>query len=121
MSKERVEDKLVKFRQHLALGYVNMDILNQAHEIHELVMEQAERAQDLEKANKENYWIASDFKFENLKLEQQNKRYREAREIIEQVYKESYVRNAYGYEDGFLDGLDTAINIIDEALEESEC
>src|SRR5690625_2417153 len=52
-------------------------------------------------------------------LEQQNKRYREAREIIEQVYKESYVRNAYGYEDGYLDGLDTAINIIDEALEES--
>ena len=53
-------------------------------------------------------------------LVKQNKRYREAREIIDQVYKESYVRNAYGYEDGFSDGLDTAINIIDEALEESE-
>src|SRR5690625_2610506 len=55
-------------------------------------------------------------------LEQQNKRYREAREIIEQVYTENYVRNAnaYGYEDGYLDGLDTAIDIIDKALEESE-
>ena len=48
MSKERLEDKLVKFRQHLALGYVNMDILNQANEIHELVMEQAKRVQELE-------------------------------------------------------------------------
>ena|SRR5699024_2545313 len=53
-------------------------------------------------------------------LTEQNKRYREAREIIEQVCKESYVRSAYGYEDGFLDGLDTAINIIDEALEENK-
>src|SRR5690625_129137 len=55
-------------------------------------------------------------------LEQQNKRYREAREIIEQVYKENYVRNAntYGYEDGYLDGLDTAIGIIDKALEDEE-
>src|SRR5699024_1390951 len=52
-------------------------------------------------------------------LVKQNIRYREAREIIEQVYKESYVINAYGYEDGFLDGLDTAINIIDESLEVS--
>jgi len=55
-------------------------------------------------------------------LLEQNKRYREAREIIEQVYKENYVRNAntYGYEDGYLDGLDTAIGIIDKALEDEE-
>ena len=40
------------------------------------------RVQELEETNKKNYWIASDFKFENLKLEQQNKRYREALEFI---------------------------------------
>lgn len=40
--------------------------------------EQAERMQELEKANKKNYWIASDFKYENLVLEQQNKRYHKA-------------------------------------------
>lgn len=38
------------------------------------------RVQELEDTNNKNYWIASDFKFENLKLEQQNKRHREALE-----------------------------------------
>ena len=133
MSKERLEDKVVEFRQLLALGHVNMGVLNKAHEIHELVIEQAERVQELEEENKrirqmkyheayEQGKFDTNMKvwYEMPKLEQQNKRYREAQEIIEQVYKESYVRNAYGYEDGFSDGLDTAINIIDEALEESE-
>src|SRR5699024_5856642 len=78
MSKERVEDKLVKFRQHLALGYVNMDILNQAHEIHELVMEQAERAQELEEFNRILSSDKSMFIEELVREQQQNKRYREA-------------------------------------------
>lgn len=55
-----------------------------------------------------------------VKIRMQNKRYREAREILEQIYKENYVKDAYGYEDGYLDGLDTAVSIIDKALEESE-
>lgn len=42
------------------------------------LIQQVERVQELEETNKKNYWIASDFKFENLKLEQQNKRYRES-------------------------------------------
>src|SRR5690625_188883 len=89
---------------------------------YEYLKEQAERVQELEKQNEKNYWIGNGIKLENLKLEEQNKRYREAREIIEQVYKENYVRNAntYGYEDGYLDGLDTAIGIIDKALEDEE-
>jgi len=78
MSKERLEDKLVKFRQHLALGYVNMDILNQAHEIHELVMEQAERAQELEEFNRILSSDKSMFIEELVREQQQNKRYREA-------------------------------------------
>lgn len=46
------------------------------------LIEQAERAQELEKTNKKNYWIASDFKYENLKLEQENKRLHEALEEL---------------------------------------
>ena len=76
MSKERLEDKLVKFRQHLALGYVNMDILNQANEIHELVMEQAKRVQKLENI------IYQDERQAVLEgMYEQNKRYREALEF----------------------------------------
>src|SRR5690625_1696084 len=82
MSKERLEDKLVKFRQHLALGYVNMDILNQAHEIHELVMEQAERAQELEEFNRILSSDKSMFIEELVREQQQNKHYREALEFI---------------------------------------
>ena|SRR5690625_1076447 len=55
------------------------------------LIEQAERAQELEETNKKNYWIAADFKFENLQLEQQNKRYREA---LEEIKKEETVTTA---------------------------
>ena len=51
-------------------------------------------------------------------LEQQNKRYREAREEIEFLWDREYKRNANEYEGGRLDGLDIAMNIIDETLEE---
>ena len=74
--KERLEDKLVKLRQHFAVGYVNMDILNQANEIHELVMEQAKRVQKLENI------IYQDERQAVLEgLYEQNKRYREALEF----------------------------------------
>ena len=46
------------------------------------LIKQAEQVQELEETNKKNYWIAADFKFENLKLEQQNKRYREAIDYV---------------------------------------
>ena|SRR5690625_1336150 len=84
------------------------------------LIEQAELVQELEEDN-ENLQILSNInRKEHMRIHEQNKRYREAREIIEQVYKENYVRNAYGYEDGYLDGLDTAIDIIDKALEGEE-
>ena len=56
--------------------------------------EQVERARELEETNKKNYWIAADFKFENLQLEQQNKRYREALEFYadEENYEPSEVQ-----------------------------
>src|SRR5690625_7956440 len=49
------------------------------------LIEQAERAQELEETNKKNYWIAADFKFENLQLEQQNQRLKQALEQINQL------------------------------------
>src|SRR5699024_907463 len=82
MSKEQLGDKLVKFRQHLALGYVNMDILNQAHEIHELVMEQAERVQKLEEEVDRYHISLWQELVLNHVLTEQNKRYREALEFI---------------------------------------
>lgn len=71
----------------------------------------SERNEFLEKAHRINSTIA-----ENLKEERNC--YREAREIIEQLHKDNFVENAHCFEDGYLDGLDTAMNIIDKALEE---
>jgi len=52
-----------------------------------------------------------------LEKRHENEKYREAREEIERVFKSNHDRNAYGYEDGYLDGLDTAMDIIDKELE----
>ncbi len=95
--------------------------------IYKLAKEQAERVQGLERVNKQlkgNLSVYKGYYKNTIKINEgiveQNKRYREAREIMEQVYKDNYVRNAYGYEDGYLDGLDTAMDIIDKALEGEE-
>ena len=91
---ERLEDKTVEFRQYLALGHVNMDILNQASEIHELVIEQVERYHEC--------------RLGAMDLYKQNKRYREA---IERAIKEGVT----------IKDCDEAINhiygILGEALE----
>ena len=84
------------------------------------LIEQAERVQELDELVLAYQTELSIKDNANKRNKKKNKRYREAREIIEQVYKENYVRNAYGYEDGYLDGLDTAISIIDKALGELE-
>ena len=84
------------------------------------LIEQAERVQELEGERDEWRDTSQSYYMTNQELRGQNKRYREAREIMEQVYKDNYVRNAYGYEDGYLDGLDTAMDIIDKALEGEE-
>ena len=76
-------------------------------------IEQIERVQELEDKLARIRFINNDY-------DKQNKRYREAREIIEQEYKEHNVGVVYGYEDGYLDGLDTAMDIIDKALEGEE-
>lgn len=83
------------------------------HDAKEEVKALSERNKFLEKAHRINSTIA-----ENLKEERNC--YREAREIIEQLHKDNFVENAHGFEDGYLDGLDTAMNIIDKALEESK-
>ena len=76
------------------------------------LIKQAERVQELEDII---YQDARQGMIED--LYEENKRYREAQEKLEQVYKENYVRYADCYEDGYLDGLETAMSIIDEALE----
>src|SRR5690625_2402314 len=114
MSKERLEE----IRQRLVLLHNAADVDDETKSyIFEYLKVEwlIERVQELEDI------IYQDERQVVLEgMYEQNKRYRETREIIEQVYKENYVRNAFGYEDGYLDGLDTAIDIIDKALEESE-
>src|SRR5699024_1282770 len=126
MSKERL--KLKEFRNYIDFLDDSQDMQDHGRFIDTLqslyedgwfdwlyiyAKEQAERVQELEDI------IYQDERQVVLEgMYEQNKRYRATREIIEQVYKENYVRNAFGYEDGFLDGLDTAINIIDKSLEE---
>lgn len=49
-----------------------------------------------------------------IKQAEQNKRYRDARKRIKQVYKDVYEVSIEGhYKDGFLDGLDSVLEIID--------
>ncbi|HSH25039.1 MAG TPA: hypothetical protein VLA13_05825 [Massilibacterium sp.] len=49
-----------------------------------------------------------------IKQAEQNKRYRDARKRIKQVYKDVYEISVEGhYKDGFLDGLDSVLEIID--------
>lgn len=57
---------------------------------------------------------------ENFKLERENKRYREARKRIEEKYDAEYDAQNQEYMGGIADGLMIVMNIIDEALEESE-
>jgi len=74
---EETENKMVEFRQLLALVTGHNDILNKAAHIHEIVIEQAERVEELEKveyALQETYRQEREY---SKKLEQQNKYYRE--------------------------------------------
>ena len=72
------KDKLAKlydFLKHdVEVSFLDGDVIDVAMDV---ISKHIERIKELEKANKDNYWIASDYKFENLKLEKQNKRYRE--------------------------------------------
>lgn len=79
------KDKLAELHDFLKhdveVSFLDGNVIDVAMDV---ISKHIERIKELEKANKENYWIASDYKFENLKLEQQNKRYREA--IIETLH-----------------------------------
>ena len=83
------KDKLAElydFLKHdVEVSFLDGDVIDVAMDV---IFKHIERIKELEKANKENYWLASDYKFENLKLEQQNKRYREA---LEEIKKEEVV------------------------------
>ena len=72
------KDKLAELHDFLKhdveVSFLDGDVIDVAMDV---IFKHIERIKELEKANKDNYWIASDYKFENLKLEQQNKRYRE--------------------------------------------
>lgn len=61
----------------------------------EYVWELREQVQELAETNKKNYWVASDFKFENLNLEQQNKRYREVLEFY--ARKSNFIHTIKGH------------------------
>lgn len=99
---ERV-NKQLKNNLSVYKGYYNSTLKHNK----ELV----EQVQELEEANKKNYWIASDFKFENLNLEQQNKRYREAIDYVMTAKTTHYssLENA----------LEDIKFVINETLEES--
>src|SRR5690625_4435820 len=92
MSKERLEEiqKEVNYAYRRD-GSISTKAVTMPIEHYEHLYEQAERVRELEETNKKNYWIAADFKFENLQLEQQNKRYREA---LEEIKKEETVTTA---------------------------
>ncbi len=53
-------------------------------------------------------------------IKKQNKRYREARDDLNAIYDENHRPYPSEYESGYLDGLDRAIGIVDEALEDGQ-
>ena len=108
---ERLEDIKEKYMP------VEYDFNLNNHDIDWLI-DQAERVQELEKTNKKNYWIAADFKFENLKLEEQNKRYREALEYA--LHKIKIDINSSKMTVGEFDKICTIADYIGKTLEESE-
>lgn len=125
MSKERLEE-LKKMRLLYEVCFVD----EYASAIDDVTVDfdlLIKRVQELEETNKKNYWIASDFKFENLKLEQQNKRYREALDgmrlhahypdIIKQIYEE--VEESDGMQDiiDATEDRDTLKIVVDEQNE----
>ena len=66
------------------------DLFNNKIEIREMILnnfEKDDRIAELEKTNLSMYWTASDIKYENLKLEQQNKRYRNLLESLNNTHK----------------------------------
>jgi len=94
---EETENKMVEFRQLLALVTGHNDILNKAAHIHEIVIKQAERVQELEKDIKEWEIVNESWEEINTVLGRQNKRYREALEEI--VYQENLKEtNVFGYD-----------------------
>ncbi|HLR69453.1 MAG TPA: hypothetical protein VK105_20390 [Virgibacillus sp.] len=80
--------------------------------------EKAERVKLLEERLEGSHKYTDSLRIVADEYLKQNNRYREAREEIEEVYDENYDREATDYEDGYLDGLDIAMRIIDDALEE---
>ena len=65
------------------------DLFNNKIEIREMILnnfEKDDRIAELEKTNLSMYWTASDIKYENLKLEQQNNRYRNLLESLSDTH-----------------------------------
>ena len=94
---EETENKMVEFRQLLALVTGHNDILNKAAHIHEIVIKQAERVQELEELIEDYKTVNKELHDRRKKLRKQNKRYREALEEI--VYQENLKEtNVFGYD-----------------------
>src|SRR5699024_10435138 len=88
------------------------------------IVEQAERVEELER---QIYGSIQDYEglyysYQKamsmmMRIEQQNKRYRESREKIEEEWEWNFNLNNQEYIGGVCDGLQSAMDIIDEALE----
>ena len=82
------------------------------------LIEQSERAKELE----EDYKVRQvEYLEEHIdRLEQQNKRYREARKRVEARYDKEYDIQSNEYMGGIADGLKVAMWIIDRTLEREQ-
>lgn len=125
MSKERLEELEKKYstititRERDEIEYAEIDVRDLIYLI-QYGFRQTERVQELEKARK----TLSDNHFQQIEqhkyLLQQNKHYREAKDELDAIFHEKHKPYPSEYEDGYLDGLDRAIGIIEKSLEESK-
>lgn len=102
-SERILEDIITRMRQIVT----EFNIVNEYNTLHEelvYILENIELLQESQKLNN--------------KAVKENRKFKEARAMVEKVFYEKYVRYASDYENGYLDGLETAMNTIEDTMEE---
>lgn len=101
---ERILEDIITRMRHIVTQF---NIANEYNTLHEELVYILENIELLN----ESYEL-------NNKTIKENKKFKEARAMIEKVFYEKYVKYASDYENGYLDGLETAMNAIDDIMEE---
>lgn len=79
----KLEQIEINFRDYKNQWSLDMDDFISNEDV-EYLVEQAKKTEWLEENNKRVYWYATEFKFENARLEQENKRYKDVLDYVKE-------------------------------------